>query len=293
MRISQLVQERRQERRALQNIPAEPPADETWWQAATRWVVDALETPDEPESDQPITLAEELDDHVVFESLSLEAVAEIEGHADRYAGVRILQRSRRRYPAGSVAAHLLGHFGAVEENELASDDYRRDDQVGRMGIERRCEALLRGQPGLSTERLTHGGQLLSTEHNQPARAGRDLMLTVDMNLQRTAESLLDSALVRYRSAEGDSGNGASGGAIVILDVGHGEVLTAASSPRFDPNVFIKRDSSRLRGLLADPHKPLFDRTIKMAIPPGSVFKTLSAVALLESGTVEPQQPFFC
>ncbi len=79
----------------------------------------------------------------------------------------------------------------------------------------------------------------------------------------------------------------TGGAVVVIDVHNGEILAAASAPRFDPADFVGDDSARREALLADPAHPLFHRAIQMALPPGSVFKTVTAVALLESGGLDP------
>ena len=84
-----------------------------------------------------------------------------------------------------------------------------------------------------------------------------------------------------------------GGAVVVIDVRDGEILAAASAPRFDPAAFIGDDSSRREALLADPAHPLFHRAIQMALPPGSVFKTVTAVALLESAGLDPAATFYC
>src|SRR5208337_1075205 len=85
----------------------------------------------------------------------------------------------------------------------------------------------------------------------------------------------------------------SGGAVVIIDVNNGEILTAASAPRFNPAAFADDDSAQREALLADPAHPLLHRAIQMALPPGSVFKTVTAAALLESGGLDPAATFYC
>ena len=117
------------------------------------------------------------------------------------------------------------------------------------------------------------------------------MLTLDPQLQRAAETLLDSALQR-RAIRPEPAEPA-GGAIVVMDVRSGAIRAAASAPRFDPNLFVRGQAAELDALFAERSHPLFDRVSKMAIPPGSVFKTLSAVALLEASAIDPDEPFFC
>lgn len=246
---------------------------------AARWLASLVVVPQDEAAYAPIAVAEELDDHVVFEDVPLEAVAEIAAHPERYPGVRIVERRRRIYPSGSLAAHVLGHLGPDGAGGWA----------GQMGAERQFESLLAGRDGQLVELTNRSGQVLSTEREREPHAGRDLILSIDPGLQRTAETLLDQALARgVRQAGGESG-----GAIVVLDIATGAVLASASAPRFDPGVFASRDQAELPRLLNHPGRPLFDRASRMAIPPGSTFKALSAVALLESGATTPEETFYC
>ena len=245
-----------------------------------------------------ITVAEELDYHVMAEGLPLAMVAEIEGRPEHYPGVKVVQRTRRTYPGGPLAAHVLGHLGPVEAEQLRPGEdsgYHAEDLVGRMGVERQYESLLRGQRGVAVELTDHSGRILSSYRQREPGVGRDLVLTLDPQLQRAAEALLDSALQR-RAIQRPAAEPA-GGAIVVIDVRSGAVRAAASAPRFDPSLFVRGERAAPRGypaaLLSRPDHPLFDRTSKMAIPPGSVFKTLAAVALLEAGAVDPDEAFFC
>ena len=144
---------------------------------------------------------------------------------------------------------------------------------------------------MAVELTDHGGHLLRAYHESEPDPGSDVVLTLDVNLQRTAEELLDAAL-RRRAVQADDREPA-GGAIAVMDVHGGELLVLASAPRFEPGVFVAGSSAERRAVLDDPAHPLFDRTIQMALPPGSVFKTLTAIALLEAGSLDPQKPFAC
>ena len=117
------------------------------------------------------------------------------------------------------------------------------------------------------------------------------MLTLDLKLQRAAEELLDDALERRAIQPGR--DGPAGGAIAVMDLRRGDLLAVASAPRFDPNLFLSGDGAARQAVLSRADSPLFDRAVQMALPPGSVFKTLTAIALLESGSVDPQEPFNC
>ncbi len=270
-----------------------------------RFFLDLLEASvDELPPTRP-TVAEELDYHVMAQNLPPAVVAELEANPDKYPGVKIVEQSRRAYPRGTLASNLLGHLGPIGPKELAdsaSEDYQPDDWIGRMGLERRYERLLHARRGLAVRQTDHGGRLLSSYRRQEPGVGRDLILTLDLHLQSTAEALLDEALARRtlsgRAIDGENVEPA-GGAIVVMEINDGAIRAAASAPRFNPNLFTQpplrseAESAKMRKLLSDPGRPLFDRASRMAIPPGSVFKTVTAVALLESSTVDPLDSFHC
>ncbi|MFH1918713.1 MAG: penicillin-binding transpeptidase domain-containing protein, partial [Planctomycetota bacterium] len=275
------------------NSPEAEPAGSLFERVSAQ-VADVLRASmDEPPN--RITVAEELEYHVIVEDVPLDLVAEIEAHPDRYPCVKIALGSRRAYRAGPLAANVLGHLGPVEPEEVKGDDaedaYHPEDRAGRAGLELYYEHLLRGRRGVAVELTDRSGRVLSSHRQREPEVGRDLVVTLDPGLQRAAERLLASALERraIRSADAEP----AGGAILVLDVHTGAVLTAASAPGFDPNLFAGGGGNDLDRLLHDPTHPLFDRTLKMAIPPGSVFKTVSAAALLEAAAVDPNERFFC
>jgi penicillin-binding protein 2 len=314
-RIAEHVNERRRKLydRRLARAAAERNAaeqGETWAGRLGRRLADILVARDGPVPFSRISVAEEVDYHVLFEDLSLAAVAEIEGRPERYPGVRIVERRRRVYPSGDLAANVLGHLGPIEADELQagqqpsddeengerSDDsdfaYHADDWVGRTGAERQFETALRGKAGLAIERSNRSGRVLSVEQTREPEAGSDLTLSIDPAVQRLAETLLDQTLAR-RPRQANDELAEAGGAVVALDVRTGAILAAASAPRYDPNDFAAGDSGAAQDLLSQPDRPLFDRAIRMAIPPGSVFKPLTAIALLEHQVVSPEELFYC
>ena len=271
-------------------------ADASYLQRFRSFAVEILEGSIDESVPEWITVAEELDCHVMAEDLPLKVVVEIEAHAELFGGAKIVNTRRRVYPAGRLAAHLLGHLGPVDGAELSgaavNDRYHPDDRVGRMGLERQYESLLRGRRGVAEELSDRQGRLLSSHRQTEPGIGRDLVLTVDSRLQRAAQELLESALERRAIRQTDAEP--CGGAIVVMDVKSGAILAAASAPGFDPNLFAAGDGEgRIDALFSDPAHPLFDRTCKMAIAPGSVFKVISAAALLESSAASPGETFFC
>ncbi len=277
--------------RASEAAPPEK-ADDSWALRIRRLLLD------DPPAPRKIA-KEELQAQVVVEDVSPAVVSEIEGNAARYLGVRIVELTRRTYPQGTLAAHVVGHLGPREEKNAADrqtgmsapPEDPRVDRVGRMGVERQYEALLEAHPGVLVEQNDRSGHVVTAYRRLEPTAGRDVELTLDVALQRSAEELLRSALERRSLAAGAANSG--GGAVVVMDVRSGAILAAASAPAFDPNLFARGGSEELEALMSDRATPLFDRTSRMAIPPGSTFKTLTAIALLESATVGPETSFTC
>jgi penicillin-binding protein 2 len=302
-RIAENVNRRRQETAQQQRRDADEAvaADPSFWSRIGSRLLEALNSSiDEPTP--RIIVAEETDYHVLAEDVPLAVVAEVEKNPDLYRGLKIVERSRRSYPAGALAAHVLGHLGPVEKEELSGNgkggthlpdppDKSADDLVGRAGLERQYESLLFGHRGEAVELTDHGGRITSTYREREPGVGRDLVLTLDSRLQAAAETLLDQAIQRRTVTQPDAPP--AGGAVVVLDVHDGAILAAASAPRFKPGLFAGGGSAELAALLADPAHPLFDRVAGMAIAPGSVFKVATSIALLESNTIQADTPLAC
>ncbi len=284
-------------RRRLQSVPEDtpvPPPPDSFWGRVKLAVLEVLRASMDASPPERIIVAEELDYHLMAEDVTLAVVAEVEADPARYPGVRILSRSRRDYPHGALACHVLGYLGPGPEGESAGPEDEvphAEDGVGQTGLERQYERLLHGRRGTAVELTDRSGRVLSSRREREPGLGRDLVLTLDSRLQQTAETLLEAALRRRSMAS--TRQEACSGAIVVMDVRSGAILTAASAPGFDAGAFAKGDSAQVAAVLADPAHPLFDRATRMAIPPGSVFKTLSAVALLESAAFDPEEPFVC
>ena len=245
-------------------------------------------------------MAEELAYHVVAEDVPAAVLTEIKAHADQYPGTKIVELARRTYPCGTLAAHVLGYLGPVDEKELAEQPrgaqpaataYLPDQLVGRTGVERQHEAVLRGRRGVAVEQTDHSGHVIASHRPHEPLPGRDVVLALDAALQRTAEELLDSARQRRAITHRRSAAGRRG------DRCHGRSRwcdrAAASAPTFDPNLFVGGEPEKVALLLADKTHPLFDRVSSMAIPPGSTFKVLTAMALLQSAAVGRQESFLC
>lgn len=220
---------------------------------------------------QPVRLAEHL---------PLSQVARVEVENLEHPELEIMVEHLRLYRHAHRTAHILGYLGEVGGAQLArpDSDYRTGDLVGRKGIEGRYEALLRGTRGEQMVVVDSRGRLVEELGRNPSTSGRDLELTLDLDLQQTAARLLEDKV----------------GAIVALDPRNGSILALASTPAFDPNRFARRlTSEEWRELSRNPDHPLQNRAIQNTYPPGSVFKIVMALAGLEEGLVEPRTSVFC
>ncbi|MCK4302943.1 MAG: penicillin-binding protein 2, partial [Candidatus Eisenbacteria sp.] len=192
----------------------------------------------------------------------------------------------RWYPNGDLAAHVLGHVGVIEEEELekAGDlRFRRGVFLGRSGIEFQYETMLHGTDGETSVEVDAVGRttdLFSDLPPKPAKPGSDLYLTLDARLQRVAEDAL-----RKAQPHGEEGSAPVRGSLVALDPWTGEVLVCASSPGFDPNDFAHGLTPAQWKALNDETHPLLNRVIQAAYPPGSTFKVVTALAGLDEGIV--------
>lgn len=245
-----------------------------------------------PPSD--ITVAEQASYHRIVDRLPSEIVRQIETSPAAFPGVRVVSYTRRRYPEHSLAANLIGHVSApsaAQVTQVASESgVTHVQQVGLVGVEKQFEPQLAGAAGVVRRVSNRRGELLGTKNERRARTGGDVILTIDAELQAAAEQLLERFDLR-QEAEANS-EIPHGGALLVMDVYSGEMLAAASQPRFDPNWFATGDP-RLEAALSDPGRPMFDRALRMELPPGSVFKPLVAMALLEHGIVREDTTFRC
>ncbi len=280
----------------------------------------ALTTPPRREADDPIVAREALDYHPVVEDVSLDVRAEIEGHPRLFPGVRVGCLSRRVYYDSAFAPHVVGARVPVTEAELSSGqptsefafdqsvladspadtspadplDYQPGDRIGHGGVEAAYDSHLHGLHGLHKITRNRYGEVVREETIRSPRPGGSVELTLNATVQRTMERLLDAAL-RVNPATGASAEEhvPTGGAVVAIDVQSGAVFVMASAPRFDLGSSGVPDAATWKRLTEDPSRPLFHRAVQAALPPGSVFKVLSAVALLESHKIDPDERYEC
>jgi penicillin-binding protein 2 len=209
-------------------------------------------------------------------------------HQHELRGVSLRTRLARHYPYGPIGVHALGYVGTLSEEDLRRinpDDYAGTAVIGKTGLESAYEGELRGRGGAREVLVNAEGRSVQTlGGTQPElrmrlpRAGNDLYLSLDIELQRIAEE----ALAGKR------------GAVVALDPWTGDVLALASMPVFDPNKFARGISSRdYADLINDIDRPLFNRALRGTYPPGSTIKPLMALAGLENGVIAPEDQRLC
>lgn len=250
------------------------------------------------------------------EDIPLEIVAQIEEDSPHLPGVSVLERFKRHYPYGKLAAHVLGYARAIteeqyeevkdleyptppgeatEDTEVARKDpvYALDSEFGQTGIEWALELDRSGEPPVPILQGRHGALEYQVDvRNMPLgppevrspEPGASVYLSLDRDLQKTAEEALHEAVESHRST----------GAVVLMDVRTGEVLVMASRPSVEANWWGSGFSSEeYQARANDPRHPFYNKAIAGEYPPGSVFKIISALAALQTTSVSPKQTYVC
>ncbi|MBR3859004.1 MAG: penicillin-binding protein 2 [Bacteroidaceae bacterium] len=221
-------------------------------------------------------------DQLFLSQLTAEEFAMFQEQLYKFSGFSIQRRSIRQYEY-PVAGHIFGDLGEVSKNDIAKDEYyRRGDYIGKQGIEGYYEKQLRGEKGKEVLlRDAHGrikGKYMDGAMDVDAIPGRNLTLSLDIELQALAERLLQNKI----------------GSVVAIEPSTGEVLCMASSPTFDPQLLVGRKRGENHRMLSkDTQKPLLNRAIMGTYPPGSTFKTSQALTYLQEGIVTPATQFPC
>jgi penicillin-binding protein 2 len=200
---------------------------------------------------------------------------------EEFPGVEPERESLREYPHGPVGAHLFGQVGEVSPRQLKDERFNgveMGDRVGQAGIEAEYDRFLRGQNGAARLEVDALGKLTKTLGRRQPIQGKQLRLSLDLNVQRAAQQAL--------------AGGTGKGAFAVMNVQNGEVLALGSQPSFDPNVFTKPITKKQLAALTskDLGEPLLNRAIQAGYPTGSTFKLITATAALESGHITPDTP---
>ncbi len=243
----------------------------------------------------------------VASDVSEQTIITLEEMADSFPGVQINTEYIRYYPNGNTACHVIGYLGKISESQQSQyleKGYSSTDLVGKEGIEKYYETDLKGQSGEKKIEVNAKGQQVSVISSQDSVPGNDVELTIDLELQKTAEEALKQALQQiqiggtFRSKYGNyhyntAYSNAAAGAVVAVDVNTGEVLALANYPGYDPNLFAEGITSEVWDSLQgqnprDPLSPLplYNVAAMTSIQPGSTFKPVTALAAIDAGWQE-------
>ncbi|MBR3851709.1 MAG: penicillin-binding protein 2 [Fibrobacter sp.] len=215
----------------------------------------------------------------ILEDASPEQVSIIEEHSEKLPGVVTLIESRRAYPYGTLASHVLGYTSEISEEQLKLpeyENYSQGDRIGQKGLEQFYDQEFRGTNGVKVVEVNASGREISQVKGVDSKApipGLHLVSTIDLKLQKVAEEAIPDT---------------ARGALVAIDPRNGEILAMVSSPRLDPNIFSLKKRERNKGwaqVALDSLRPLTNRAISGTYPPASVFKLVTAGAGLEYGVL--------
>ena len=218
---------------------------------------------------------------VIKEELTPADLSFVDSHHDFFPELVLIQAQRRLYPQNGMMAHVIGYTGEISEDELDAPEfaaYEAGDVIGKFGIEREYNDTLMGVDGQRQVVVDNRGQVRQVLGIKPASPGKDIQLSIDLDLQAVAELAMDGR----------------NGAVVALDPRNGEVLAMVSRPTFDPNKFAVRIKAKDWKEIADnPDHPMLNRAIQAQQAPGSTFKPFTAISALETGTIDDKFSVHC
>jgi penicillin-binding protein 2 len=213
--------------------------------------------------------------------------------SDDFPGVSVKRVFLRRYPEKTLAAQMLGTVGSIDRSELKQKRYRGATPgsiIGKDGLEAAYDRYLRGRDGATKILVDANGNFKGAAPGRDAQPGRQLRLSLDLDLQRTGQTALEKAI----GAANANGHPADAGAFVAMDPRNGRILALGSAPSFDPNVLVKPiTKKRFDALFGEQAgAPAFNRAIAAQYPTGSTFKPITAMAGLSEGLRTPSTPIF-
>ncbi len=232
---------------------------------------------------------------VIATNVDKATVASLRERQGEFPGVTASTRVERWYPNGTLAAQLIGYVGEINDSELAKhekDNYKPGDNIGKSGIEQAYESDLRGAIGVDRLEVDATGRAVRVLDHSPPVAGRDVQLSISIDVQKAAEDGIAQGLETARGGPDPHGNSATpapAGSAVAIDPNDGSLLALASYPTYDPAAFVNGVSQETYAALTDPNNflPLNNRAIQGQYAPGSTFKLVTAIAGVRSGVLDP------
>ena len=236
---------------------------------------------------QPVPVKE----YDASDAAGLRRVLAIEERREDFPAVSTRFAAVRDYPQGVSAAHVLGYLGPISRQETSQAQYagvQDSALVGRSGVEASYDAALRGHDGVEQLLVDHVGAVTGVQDRTAPSSGDTLVLSLHAGVQKAAEQALQRAITQARTRRDRAGNGtyrADSGSIVVLEAQTGRVVALASSPSYDPAVFLGGASAQEYAALVDEDRgaPLVFRALQGAYAPASTFKVVSTAAVLEDG----------
>ena len=226
----------------------------------------------------------------IAENVPREVIAELSERSSDFPGINIVTSSTRNYTLGSLASHILGYVNKIDSKEYASrkETYTPNDVIGKTGVESVFEEYLKGKDGKKAIYMSVDGAITGEDVITEAVSGSDVVLTIDSKLQAIAEQALKANIEKIRNGGFSSSYDAKGGSVVVMNSNTGEILAMASYPDYEPQLFVGGISTEnWNAYRNDERHPLLNKAIQSAYAPGSVFKMVTAMAALESGTIDP------
>ena len=232
--------------------------------------------------------------YTISKNISKQSVAIFEEQNLSFPGIDTIVSPIRNYIKGSLASHVIGYIGAINEEEYKNNTgYSMNDYIGKTGVEYVFEPYLKGEDGTKQTDMSIDGNKTGEYITKEATQGSDVVLTIDANLQEVTETSLKNNLEEIKSGKLGEARNVEAGTAVVLDVKTGEVLALASYPDFEPELFIDGISTEKWNEYNDEKKSaLINRCIQSAYAPGSIFKMVSAIAGLETGAVNAQETIY-
>ncbi|MCS7202515.1 MAG: penicillin-binding protein 2 [Dictyoglomus sp.] len=214
-------------------------------------------------------------------NLDNKEISLLESNRKKLPSFIINMELERTYPFGSMASHILGHVGEIGKEEFLNGedfDYSLGDMIGKSGLEKIYERYLRGRKGYRSIELFSNKRKYNLLPSKDPEPGNTLVLTIDKDLQELAEKVLGDDV----------------GVIIISDPWSGEILALVSHPDFDPNKFVIGFSKKeWEELINNPKDPFNNRAISSLYPPGSIFKLIVALSVLENNKISLREKFYC
>ncbi len=228
--------------------------------------------------------------YLFMEDVPIEEISVIKEQSEIFSDVTVITQPVRNYPHASLGAHMLGRVGMINSEEYEKNKengYSINSYIGKSGIEKYMEEYLKGENGAGNVLQNSKGKNLEENINKEPVSGRNVTLTIDLDMQLACEKALEDTIreLNIKAAGIEGGRDADAGSVVVIDVNSGDILAMASYPDYEIETF----TENYNDLLENPSKPLFNRSLTGAYSPASTFKILVGTAALEEKIITPSE----